>query len=633
MLRIAFRICLMIAITETVMTLEILLRDFNNQSDFDAQITFKNLGWTYTSSAILVLLEYAFESASSCIQAVSSCMTLSRESVSDRKSLLFNAMNHSAFAMFSYEYWQNIRWTFFTSSMIVIIYSAIKIMTVELYIHSLGHHIFTAIIEIDQFLIANLDKISVIDVLQSELVELANKYDIWTLTLQMKYSSRDIADSLIFSNLTFNSLSSEVSQALSHESLLTATVSAVQVEVNCSTYTSENFQVVRVETIVRIVCKSQDCRKYFSQLNESHALPTDVPLWPEDFNISACLNLSYYKYISNVDEFASDSKEYDLVTISELFMQVDDYDFNVTSAIQRFNMTSNAIAEYSCVRTFNKVNVNVTFARAIQSNLRETSLLSTNIAGFDNQSILPANDLPTYSNNNVTMSYSQKCIFFQNLTCEAFTSSILPDTSSWNDDITSHSMLAYDEVTEFLELLAATQLQYQASNNFSLEWLFMPEHLQKTIKKAYIMFSAQTINQLRRYLSDIENSTVRRTATINQQFLRAIQSRYVTVVLIVLLDIILECIVLAVWRVSSKSIVAKASNFIAAQVSLLVNSNLVRRLKEEGVKSMAKTNIWNEEVFSMRWWMFNESQPEEEKREERWEIDIGVARLRNTLEK
>jgi len=94
----------------------------------------------------------------------------------------------------------------------------------------------------------------------------------------MKYSSRDIADSLIFSNLTFNSLSSEVSQALSHESLLTATVSAVQVEVNCSTYTSENFQVVRVETIVRIVCKSQDCRKYFSQLNESHALPTDVPL-------------------------------------------------------------------------------------------------------------------------------------------------------------------------------------------------------------------------------------------------------------------------------------------------------------------------------------------------------------------
>jgi len=31
--------------------------------------------------------------------------------------------------------------------------------------------------------------------------------------------------------------------------------------------------------------------------------------------------------------------------------------------------------------------------------------------------------------------------------------------------------------------------------------------------------------------------------------------------------------------------------------------------------------------------MFNESQPEEEKREERWEIDIGVARLRNTLEK
>jgi len=623
----------MVAITGTVVALGILLRDSNNQSGFGAQTTFKNLGWTYTPSAILVLLGYAVEGASSCTQAVSSYMALSRGSVSGRKSLLFNAADHSAFAMFSYGYWQNIRWTFFTSSMIVIIYPAIKVMAVGLYIHSLGHHMFTATIEIDQSLIANLDKVSVTGALQSELVGLANKYGIWTLTPQMEYPSRGIAGSLIFSNLTSNSLSSEASQALSHGGLLTATVPAVQVEVNCSAYTSEDFQVVRVGTIVRIVCKSQGCRKYFPQLNESHALPAGVPLWPGGFNISACPNLSYYGYTSNVDEFASDPEEYGLATISGLFMQVDDYGPNVTSAIQRFNMTPNAIAGYSCVRTFNKVNVNVTFARAIQPNLRGTSLLPTNIAGFDNQSILPANDLPTYSNNNVTMSYPQECISSQNLTCGASTSSILPGTSSWGDDITPHSMLAYDGVTGFLGLLAATQLQYQASNNSSLEWLFVPEHLQETAKEAYTMFSAQAINQLRRYPSDIGNSTVRRTATINQQSLRAVQSRYATVVLIVLLGIILGCIVLAVWRVPSKPVVAKAPNSIAAQASLLAGSNLVRRLREEGVKSVAETNIWNEEVFSMGWWVSNEPQPEGGEREERWGIDIGVARLRNTLEK
>lgn len=111
-------------------------------------------------------------------------------------------------------------------------------------------------------------------------------------------------------------------------------------------------------------------------------------------------------------------------------MQINDYDLNLTSAIQRFNITFKAIAEYSCVRTLNKVNVNVTFARAIQFNFKETSLLSTNIAGFNNQSILSVNDLSTYNNHNVIMSYFQNCIFSQNLTCEAFTSSILSSSNA-----------------------------------------------------------------------------------------------------------------------------------------------------------------------------------------------------------
>ena len=410
----------------------------------------------------------------------------------------------------------------------------------------------------------------------------------------------DSAGSLIFSNLTSHSLSSEVSQALCHETLLTATVPAVQVEVNCSAYTSEDFQIVRVESIVKIRCKSQNCRKHFPQNDESHVLPAELPLEPESFNISAYLDSIYYGYVRNFDKVESDPEMYGLVTISELFMQIDDYGLNVTSAIQRFNITSKAIAEYSCVRTFNKVNVNVTFARAVQPNLRGTSLLSTNIVSFDKQSILSANDLPTYSNNNVNISYPQKCVSSPNLTCEASTSSILPDDVMWSD-MTLSSMLAYDESAGFLGILAATQLQYQASNTSWLERLLEPEHLQEAAKEAYTIFSAQAINELRSWDSHTGKSTVRRIATINQQSLRAVQSRDATVTLIVLLSIILGCIVLAFWRAPLKPIVAKAPNSIAAQVSLLAGSNLVRRLREEGVKSVTETNIWNEEIFSKGW--------------------------------
>lgn len=78
------------------------------------------------------------------------------------------------------------------------------------------------------------------------------------------------------------------------------------------------------------------------------------------------------------------SKEYDFIIINELFMQINDYDFNLTSIIQRFNITFKIIIKYFCVRTFNKVNVNVIFARVIQFNFKKTSLLSTNITGFNN---------------------------------------------------------------------------------------------------------------------------------------------------------------------------------------------------------------------------------------------------------
>ncbi len=622
----------MVAITGTVVALGTLLRDSNNQSGFGAQTTFKDLGWTYTPSAILVLLGYAVEGASSCTQAVSSYMTLSRGTVIGRKSLLFNAAGHSAFAMFSYGYWQNIRWTFFTSSMIVIIYPAIKVIAAGLYIHSLGHHIFTAIIEIDQSLMANLDKVSVTGALQNQVDVFAIENGIWTLTPQMEFPSPSgSAGSLIFSNLTSNSLSSEVSQALRHGALLTATVPAVQVEVNCSAYTSEDFQVVRVGSIVNILCKSQSCRKYFPHVDHSNHLPADVPIWQGGFNISANPDLSYYGYTMSFDRAGSDPEMYGLATISGFFMQVDDYGPNVTSAIQRFNMTPKAIAGYSCVRTFNKVNVNVTFAQAIQPNLGGTSLLPTNIAGFDNQSILPATDLPTYSNNNFTMSSPHECGFSPNLTCGALTSSILPHVTVWGDS-TPNSMLVYDGTSGFVGLLAATQLQYQASNTSWLERLFEPEHLQEAAKEAYTMFSAHAINYLRSSISRNGNSTVRRTATINQQSLRAVQSRDATITLIILLSIILGCIVLAFWRVPLKPIVAKAPNSIAAQASLLSGSNLVRRLREEGVNSVAETNIWNEEVFSMGWWTTDEPQSGEEAPQERWGIDIGVARLRNTLE-
>jgi hypothetical protein len=632
MLNIASRICLLVAITGTVVALGVLLRESSIWSGFGAQTTYKHLAWTYAPSATIVLLGYAIEGASSCTQALSSYMALSRGSVSGQKSLLFNAADHSAFAMFSYAYWHNIHWTFFTASITVIVYPAIKVMAAGLYSHSLGQHVFTTTIGIDQSFMTYFDRIPVTRTISESLGQMAIKLAVWTLTPQMQFPSPSgTAGSLIFSNLTSKSLSSEASQALDHGGSLLATVPALQVDVNCSTYTSEDFQVVKEGSIVRVVCKSPDCWGHFPNIHSALVgLPTAPGIWIGGFNISAIPVSTYYGYTTSFYHTRSDDN---LAPISGLFMNVDDYGPNGTSANQRFNITPKAIAGYSCVRGLNKVNINVTFNRAVQPYLGGTSLLPLKVAGFDEQSILPANDQPPYSNANVTLNDPPGCVSSPIRSCGTSTSWFVPGSQYWTAS-TLNSLLADDGSTMFLGLLAATQLQYQAAGNTSfLQRLLEPEHLQAAAREAYILYSTQSINQLRSVTSNVGNSTVHRTATVNQQSLRAVQSSSATIALIVLLAVVLVCIIFTLWRVPSKPVIAKAPNSIVAQASLLAGSNLVRRLREEGVNSVAETNIWHEEVFSMGWWTTDKPHSGEEAPEERWGIDIGVARLRNTLEK
>ena len=67
---------------------------------------------------------------------------------------------------------------------------------------------------------------------------------------------------------------------------------------------------------------------------------------------------------------------------------------------------------------------------------------------------------------------------------------------------------ANGELSQFLSVLGATQLQYQLSNTSLLDRLFEPEHLPNAAKEAYVLFSTQLINQLRPLASATGNSTV-----------------------------------------------------------------------------------------------------------------------------
>ncbi len=82
---------------------------------------------------------------------------------------------------------------------------------------------------------------------------------------------------------------------------------------------------------------------------------------------------------------------------------------------------------------------------------------------------------------NVTLNDSSRCVFSPIENCETFTSWFVSSSQYWTDS-TLDSLLADDEFTMFLGLLAATQLQYQAAGNTS--FLLEPEHLQEAATEA-----------------------------------------------------------------------------------------------------------------------------------------------------
>ncbi|KAL8794657.1 MAG: hypothetical protein Q9195_002853 [Heterodermia aff. obscurata] len=315
-----------------------------------------------------------------------------------------------------------------------------------------------------------------------------------------------------------------------------------------------------------------------------------------------------------------------------ILIKVDDYKLDKKNTNESVILTPKAIAGYSCTRNLNKVNVNATYSRAVQRDVHGITLLPAAITSFDRRSISTANNLPPYRASNVSMNIPNYCVSMSNNTCGTSSAWITPDWEIVVINETSEMLNSWGSDVDWGNLLAATQLQHQDRDTVFLERLFDPDYLPDAARSAYISYTAQFINQLRKLALRHGNDTIERTATISEQTNRVFQSRNITIALIVLLSVTIGCVIVSIWGVPRKPIIARAPNSIAAQVSLLVGSELVRKLREKRVESVKDTKIWNKEVFSLGWWS-SEGPNMETERKERWGVDIGAARLRNTLDK
>ena len=330
------------------------LRLSDSKQGFSAQSTVTSLAWSYAPSALLVLLGYAIQGAVSSAQSLRSYIALQRGSVSGKEFALFRSANLSAFDRLHVSFWQAGTWALYASTLVSIVYPAIKITAAGLYTPHLTQHSFSADLVIDQSLISYLDQIPQDFGNQGALDGMAKSYATWSLMPQMQFHPPfDSGSSLVFSNITDSPLPEDVEIALRRGGEVSLNLPAVEIDVYCSAYSRENFRVVRKGSIVQVLCKSQSCRKYFPGLNESYAHTYGAYvsgiIWLGGFNLSAP-TVEYSRIFEALNTYIegwTDPEDYELAPISGILMEVDDYELNERSANESTSITPKAIAGYS----------------------------------------------------------------------------------------------------------------------------------------------------------------------------------------------------------------------------------------------------------------------------------------------
>lgn len=166
------------------------------------------------------------------------------------------------------------------------------------------------------------------------------------------------------------------------------------------------------------------------------------------------------------------------------------------------------------------------------------------------------------------------------------------------------------------------------------------EELVASAKQVYQLFSryalAYSIGAIRNRLYHGANATYPENITYPDQDFAHVDGEFAiyrevfkqdpgsSVALIVLLLAVAALVVYISIVMPRKTILPRAPSSIAAQLSFLAGSRLVKTLREEGVVRTADTNIWDQNV-GLGWWPMRDEKPGL-----RWGIDIGYLDKRST---
>ncbi|KAF2143122.1 uncharacterized protein K452DRAFT_346847 [Aplosporella prunicola CBS 121167] len=454
-------------------------------------------------------------------------------------------------------------------------------------------------------------------------VEWASQLAEWTITPDLNVAERPgILDNLVISNLTEWSPTTAAASNKTTGYEIEARVPALAVDVACEPISPHEFEV--------FAFRNNDCNDTISfdfRWSSSHCLSTlniteanqishgiNTFLENEFFFSSQCSKGAPPSYYGSchMDVFGTTSTIVvfleDFSSISGPFEAITEFKNNTIVNSDTFNVSVPTLRGLSCKENITTVEVNVKFKQPtsldISGNI--TSLpwtpvsynreSITHITGVNTTGRFPMYMAPKSSTTSNSMG--------ANLLAMLNSSSLWPTTTSSSN---------------FFELLAA-YAEYKLNNHTAL---LDVNDLAKAAEEMYVAVTRELLTERRSFALDIANATNTKnmTGTMRHHQTRTKQDLRTTIILEVLTTV-LFCLLWIMFRFPSRSILPKAPDSIAARLSFLANSALVRHLKEENISSIKKTDIWKEKT-GLGWWPIQDRSNHEHPITWRWGIDVG----------
>ncbi|KAK4969849.1 hypothetical protein LTR28_000717 [Elasticomyces elasticus] len=574
------------------------------------------LAWSLVPTVILVLIGYATSAVIDVVCSLATYNKLMRNNARGTDSMTFNARNHSAFAQIFHAIAKLRSRSLLAASFTIIAFPAIKIVAAGLYTPGIAIRSGAINVTLDDSLANNFQKsLNTSEASATELQQRASDFTEWTQIPDFRVPQRaGVLDNLVFANMT-DWMAGPNAGGLSAQpgSEVRLRVPAISINATCIPFGPDQFvPYIYMQTdnefkFIFDCINSTACSQAFNSSDPNVKAHSQVGNSTRVRRYSGLAYLPGDAYYGNI---IYDTSKYSVILadFSSVVGPVKNFsaipDNGTTWADGLLNVSAPTVRGVSCTRTFSAASVEVVFTQTTGTEIGgQDTLLPWSVAYYDRSSVRIEEQLlykwPLWL---APHSMSRDPYMFGTVTDGRLDSDTL-----WPERGSSRN---------FFEVLAAYQ-HYQVGN---LTGLLDVHQLAKATEHLYTTYCAEALTELRYYAQQFgpaaaSQTHVPGTLTMRQGVVH--QDPGVTIALVSLLFLVFLSLLTIFVRFRSRAVLPEAPGSISAQMSLLLGSRLVERLKEENVRSVADSTIW-EQKFGLGWWRLDG----EEKL--RWGVDVGL---------